>query len=178
MQCKIIKLRPNCLIVSSSRAMVCRLSSQSIQCPAPKTQQHFGQRRNVLQNSKSLQSFFIFHGFVARQPCHIPSSMTDRSDNEEVEEIKETDTLISRTLEIEPPVKVASSTEEWSVLVKGIFCFVGLQLSYLTWGMMQEIIMTTKFEPTAEVPSGYFPSASFCVLANRVVAILVAYTVW
>ena len=42
---------------------------------------------------------------------------------------------------------------------------------------MQEIIMTTKFEPTAEVPSGYFPSASFCVLANRVVAILVAFTV-
>lgn len=99
--------------------------------------------------------------------------------NEDTEDSKESDSLIGRSLEVES-AKLAdseSSDGNSSLIRKGLFCFLGLQLSYLTWGMMQEIIMTTKFEPTAEVPSGYFPSASFCVLANRVVAILVAYTV-
>mmetsp|Transcript_35293 Transcript_35293/g.65864 ORF Transcript_35293/g.65864 Transcript_35293/m.65864 type:complete len:383 (-) Transcript_35293:163-1311(-) len=99
--------------------------------------------------------------------------------NEEVEDSKESDRLIAHPLEVES-AKAAdsnSSNENKSLIGKGLFCFFGLQFSYLTWGMMQEIIMTTKFEPTTDVPSGYFPSASFCVLANRVVAILVAYTV-
>ena len=99
----------------------------------------------------------------------------------------ETDSLIRRpveAMEVESTKKaneaghgLKGNEETKSVVAKGVFCFVGLQLSYLTWGMMQEIIMTTKFEPTKDVPSGYFPSASFCVLANRVAAILVAYTV-
>jgi hypothetical protein len=119
--------------------------------------------------------------------CELLQMTTRRTDNEvdDVEDTKDTDSLISRSLEIESPKGDTTAQKEpspaaeegGSVMTKGIFCFVGLQISYLTWGMMQEVIMTTKFEPTAEVPSGYFPSASFCVLANRVVAILVAYTV-
>jgi adenosine 3'-phospho 5'-phosphosulfate transporter B2 len=54
------------------------------------------------------------------------------------------------------------------------FCFIGLQLSYLTWGYMQELIMTTTFEPTPSAPDGKFPSAAFCVFSNRFLAILVA----
>mmetsp|Transcript_8854 Transcript_8854/g.13106 ORF Transcript_8854/g.13106 Transcript_8854/m.13106 type:complete len:417 (-) Transcript_8854:135-1385(-) len=53
-------------------------------------------------------------------------------------------------------------------------CFIGLQASYLTWGYMQELIMTTKFEPTPNVPSGLFPSAAFCVFSNRFLAVIVA----
>ena len=48
------------------------------------------------------------------------------------------------------------------------FCFVGLQLSYLTWGYVQEKVMTTEYT------TGRFPSATFCVFSNRVLAILVA----
>ncbi|KAL7521440.1 hypothetical protein ACHAWX_007434 [Stephanocyclus meneghinianus] len=55
-----------------------------------------------------------------------------------------------------------------------LFCFIGLQLSYLTWGYMQELIMTTTFEPTPSAPDGKFPSAAFCVFSNRFLAILVA----
>ena len=55
-----------------------------------------------------------------------------------------------------------------------LFCFTGLQLSYLTWGYMQELIMTTTFEPTPSAPDGKFPSAAFCVFSNRFLAILVA----
>jgi solute carrier family 35 (adenosine 3'-phospho 5'-phosphosulfate transporter), member B2 len=54
------------------------------------------------------------------------------------------------------------------------FCFIGLQVSYLTWGVMQERIMTTKMEPTPLVPDGLFPSATFCVFSNRFLAIIVA----
>merc|ERR1719410_1494495 len=55
-----------------------------------------------------------------------------------------------------------------------MFCFCGLQASYLTWGYMQELIMTTEFEPTERVPDGKFPSAAFCVFSNRFLAIIVA----
>lgn len=57
---------------------------------------------------------------------------------------------------------------------KMLGCFVGLQASYLTWGVMQEKIMTTHFEPTPLVPDGLFPSATFCVFSNRVLAIVLA----
>jgi adenosine 3'-phospho 5'-phosphosulfate transporter B2 len=49
------------------------------------------------------------------------------------------------------------------------FCFVGLQVSYLTWGYVQEKVMTTEYGD-----SGRFPSATFCVFSNRVLAILVS----
>lgn len=55
-----------------------------------------------------------------------------------------------------------------------LFCFIGLQVSYLTWGYMQELIMTTEFEPTPSAPDGRFPSAAFCVFSNRFLAIIVA----
>eukprot|EP00580_Thalassiosira_gravida_P009005 CAMPEP_0201652586 /NCGR_PEP_ID=MMETSP0493-20130528/44554_1 /ASSEMBLY_ACC=CAM_ASM_000838 /TAXON_ID=420259 /ORGANISM="Thalassiosira gravida, Strain GMp14c1" /LENGTH=445 /DNA_ID=CAMNT_0048129109 /DNA_START=106 /DNA_END=1443 /DNA_ORIENTATION=- len=58
--------------------------------------------------------------------------------------------------------------------IRFLFCFTGLQLSYLTWGYMQELIMTTTFTPTASAPDGRFPSAAFCVFSNRFLAIIVA----
>ena len=57
--------------------------------------------------------------------------------------------------------------------IKLAFCFLGLQASYLTWGYMQELIMTTVFTPTENVPSGKFPSAAFCVFSNRFLAVIV-----
>lgn len=39
---------------------------------------------------------------------------------------------------------------------------------------MQELIMTTNFEPTEDSPDGRFPSAAFCVFSNRFLAIIVA----
>lgn len=57
--------------------------------------------------------------------------------------------------------------------MKLAFCFAGLQVSYLTWGYMQELIMTTVFEPTPGAPNGTFPSAAFCVFSNRFLAVIV-----
>jgi len=50
-----------------------------------------------------------------------------------------------------------------------VFCFFGLQISYLTWGYVQEKVMTTNYA------TGKFPSATFCVFSNRVLAILVSF---
>jgi adenosine 3'-phospho 5'-phosphosulfate transporter B2 len=58
--------------------------------------------------------------------------------------------------------------------IKLACCFFGLQASYLTWGYMQELIMTSDFEPTVGAPDGRFPSAAFCVFSNRFLAVIVA----
>lgn len=49
-----------------------------------------------------------------------------------------------------------------------IMCVVGLQTSYLCWGVLQERVMTLTYGPDDEP----FPSATFCVFSNRVIAIL------
>lgn len=44
------------------------------------------------------------------------------------------------------------------------FSFFGLIISYVTWGVMQELIMSTHFHPTPLVPSGMFPSSMYIIL--------------
>jgi len=76
------------------------------------------------------------------------------------------------------PVAVAVEDDEDESFqhqaMKFCFCFCGLLISYLTWGYMQELIMTTTFEATNHAPDGRFPSAGFCVFSNRFLAIIVA----
>jgi len=74
-----------------------------------------------------------------------------------------------------PPTSVAPDTK--SQAMKLGICFIGLQVSYITWGIMQEKIMTTKMHATPLVPDGMFPSATFCVFSNRFLAIIVAAAV-
>ncbi|KAG7354770.1 UAA transporter family protein [Nitzschia inconspicua] len=69
---------------------------------------------------------------------------------------------------------ISNNPEFFAQAAKFAFCFFGLQASYLTWGYMQELIMTTSFEPTERVPTGKFPSAAFCVFSNRFLAVIVA----
>ncbi len=57
------------------------------------------------------------------------------------------------------------------------FCFFGLQISYLSWGYLQELIMTTQFTPTPRVPDGKFPSAAFCVFSNRFLALMISLVI-
>ena len=73
-----------------------------------------------------------------------------------------------------PASSVPANPDFFSQVLRFLFCFTGLQVSYLTWGYMQELIMTTTFEPTPSAPDGKFPSAAFCVFSNRFLAIIVA----
>lgn len=110
------------------------------------------------------------------------SLMTKRSsDNSDVEEETMKPLMVSSSnmekSDIplgEPPTQGSGHDEFVHQAIKLSFCFLGLQASYLTWGYMQELIMTTEFMPTARVPSGMFPSAAFCVFSNRFLAVIVA----
>lgn len=58
-----------------------------------------------------------------------------------------------------------------TVVVNGLklcACTLGIQLSYLCWGVMQETIMTTRYSN-----GEYFDSSRFLVFANRFIALLV-----
>lgn len=67
-----------------------------------------------------------------------------------------------------PPKVEREHSASRSEKVLLLFCFAGLQASYLTWGYVQEKVMTKEYS------TGKFPSATFCVFSNRVFAILVA----
>lgn len=52
--------------------------------------------------------------------------------------------------------------------MKLAFCFCGLQVSYVLWGLVQEFLMTQEYS------AGKFKSSSFCVFGNRFLALLIA----
>ncbi|KAL1501300.1 hypothetical protein ABEB36_006646 [Hypothenemus hampei] len=54
-----------------------------------------------------------------------------------------------------------------------LFYFFGLQISYLSWGVLQEKVMTQKYESsTGEV--GYFKDSQFLVFINRILAFTIS----
>lgn len=65
--------------------------------------------------------------------------------------------------------------------IKLVCCTLGLQISYLTWGVLQERIMTQAYGSTlaadgSVVDAGEkFGNSQFLVFVNRVLALLVAY---
>ena len=56
-----------------------------------------------------------------------------------------------------------------------VFCFFGLQVSYLTMGILQEKIMTKTYEDSAG-HVGRYKDSQFLVFVNRVLAFAVAFT--
>jgi hypothetical protein len=66
-----------------------------------------------------------------------------------------------------PPAPAAADDrmERWKKIV---FCFLGLQFSYVIWGITQENLMTTVYS------FGKFKSSNFCVFANRLLALIIA----
>ena len=85
------------------------------------------------------------------------------------------------SIQKEDPIKDTKETKDtetsyftYAAIAEFAACFFGLQISYLIWGIMQELIMDTKYTPTPLNPTGMFPSATFCVFSNRCLAIIVA----
>lgn len=72
-----------------------------------------------------------------------------------------------------PRTETAESTPSWQGL-KLVFCASGLQVSYLTWGILQERVMTGSYGATATSPGEHFTDSQFLVLMNRVLALVVA----
>lgn len=55
--------------------------------------------------------------------------------------------------------------------VKLVLCFLGLQLSFVTWGVVQEQVMTTEYK------LGKFKSSTFLVFGNRFLALFLALSI-
>jgi len=53
-------------------------------------------------------------------------------------------------------------------------CFVGLQVAYLTWGLIQERIMTKKYGAVDGVGGELFTNSQFLVFVNRLLALAVS----
>lgn len=106
--------------------------------------------------------------------------MTERSRDIELAEIEreEREALLEEnkpTAEVKKPDPAAAAEPTLlQTTLDFLLCFGSLQGSYIIWGMMQELIMDTHFEPTPMTPSGHFPSATFCVFSNRFLAIIVS----
>lgn len=57
---------------------------------------------------------------------------------------------------------------------KLLFCAAGLQASYLTWGVLQERVMTRTYGATETDPGEKFKDSQFLVFMNRILAFTVA----
>ncbi|ESO85376.1 hypothetical protein LOTGIDRAFT_183773, partial [Lottia gigantea] len=55
-----------------------------------------------------------------------------------------------------------------------LFCFVGLQGSYLTWGVLQERIMKHQYGETATDKGELFTNSQFLVFVNRILALAIS----
>lgn len=59
----------------------------------------------------------------------------------------------------------------WNRAVKFAFCFLGLQVSYVLWGINQEQLMTQEYK------FGRFKSSAFCVFGNRFLALFISLAI-
>lgn len=71
----------------------------------------------------------------------------------------------------EDTMTTKGSIPDFSRNVKLLFCFVGLQVSYLLWGVVQEQLMTQEYK------FGKFKSSSFCVFGNRFLALFISLAI-
>uniref|UniRef100_A0A6I8P6U5 Adenosine 3'-phospho 5'-phosphosulfate transporter 1 n=1 Tax=Ornithorhynchus anatinus TaxID=9258 RepID=A0A6I8P6U5_ORNAN len=76
--------------------------------------------------------------------------------------------------EAPPPPRVEAETSSLRQAFKLIFCAVGLQVSYLTWGVLQERVMTRSYGATATAAGERFTDSQFLVFMNRILALTVA----
>jgi adenosine 3'-phospho 5'-phosphosulfate transporter B2 len=67
-----------------------------------------------------------------------------------------------------PDEKYSKKDDGFARVYNLLFCFIGLQVSYIGWGVVQEYLMTTEYKP------GKFKSSQFCVFANRFLALVIA----
>ena len=71
----------------------------------------------------------------------------------------------------EDTMTTKGSIPDFSRNVKLLFCFVGLQVSYVLWGIVQEQLMTQEYK------FGKFKSSSFCVFGNRFLALFISLAI-
>ncbi|KAH9507303.1 hypothetical protein Btru_056868 [Bulinus truncatus] len=76
------------------------------------------------------------------------------------------------------PSKSDTTNESFSKRALRIMgCFAGLQVSYLTWGVLQERIMTIEYGQAGTEDGEFFKDSQFLVFINRILAFIMALIV-
>ncbi|KAK2513381.1 Slc35b2 [Columba livia] len=73
-----------------------------------------------------------------------------------------------------PPRVEPTESSTARQVFKLLFCTAGLQASYLTWGVLQERVMTRTYGATETDPGEKFKDSQFLVFMNRILAFTVA----
>ncbi|NWW52262.1 S35B2 protein, partial [Pedionomus torquatus] len=73
-----------------------------------------------------------------------------------------------------PPRAEPTESSTARQVFKLVFCAAGLQASYLTWGVLQERVMTRTYGATETDPGEKFKDSQFLVFMNRILAFTVA----
>ncbi|XP_062427974.1 adenosine 3'-phospho 5'-phosphosulfate transporter 1 [Rhea pennata] len=73
-----------------------------------------------------------------------------------------------------PPRAEPTESSTARQVFKLLFCAAGLQASYLTWGVLQERVMTRTYGATDTDPGEKFKDSQFLVFMNRILAFTVA----
>ncbi|KAK7506804.1 hypothetical protein BaRGS_00001655 [Batillaria attramentaria] len=79
-----------------------------------------------------------------------------------------------------PAVSAQKKMEEQPFIKRAtvlLLCFFGLQASYLTWGVLQERIMTHEYGRTDTEAGEFFRNSQFLVFVNRILAFAIALLV-
>lgn len=120
----------------------------------------------------SLRSSFLVQRFVYGCDTARNDQKGSSQDNEDTNRLLTDDTLSVNEQEKPNQVHVTKST------IKFIWCFVGLQTSYLVWGILQEKIMTTEYHTNAAYDTDSSPitfhDSQFLVFINRLISFLLS----
>ena len=74
-----------------------------------------------------------------------------------------------------PEINQLADTQSKSNAFNFIICFIGLQVSFLSWGIMQERIIKYEYESLLpDEPTARFENTQFLVLANRTTGLLIS----
>ena len=104
----------------------------------------------------------MLYEFVVRScACFLQACVLDReSEDEKYKSVEEGPTSDVSTGD--------QSSKSTLTAVKLAWCVVGLQISYLTWGVLQERIMTREYDGET------FNTSQFLVFINRILAFVIA----
>jgi len=124
---------------------------------------------DIISYALSFSSFYLFVYLARRRVASIPPSSTSPIDKLIAACVLEQRDEEGSFDQARKPER-KQEKQLWGSAFKLLVCFLGIQLSYLLWGLLQERIMTKPYE-SGEI----FKSSKFLVFANRFLALLVAW---
>jgi hypothetical protein len=123
--------------------------------------------RCLLVSDNYLVKLFVFgkHDTILDNGYH--NSGSDFSDSEKLLPITVNDTADGKQLSPKSSSSSSSAPIRTRRITLLLYCFLGLQISYLSWGLLQEKIMTTEYVIRSEFFAEGLHNRHFTAVAER-----------